>query len=292
MGSRLSILSNARKSDLRLDPYPHFVIENALDADLYASLDAALPPDDIVVDGRPVKDTWYDYPACRVVQDERIAALWREFFAYHVSAEFYRELIGLTGDAIRDLYPTLETKLGKALDALKVGMRPGGKGDPLAPGADVSMECQFYANFTRKPREVRGPHVDRPSELFAALLYLRRPNDDSTGSDLEVCRARSEKLYPGRDKVRISTLPAEIDHAEVSTVHTAKYAANTLVLFINSPRSIHAVTPRSPTQVTRRHINFCCDLNFDLFEMQLSPRLKLRKTLEQMPIAWRAARWV
>jgi hypothetical protein len=275
-----------------MEPYPHLVIRNALDPDVFAQLAATFPGDDLVVDGRPIKDTWYDYPASKVSRDERITRQWREFFAYHVSRDFFLELATVLGDAIRQTYPEIETRLGKSLREAKVGMRPGGKGDPLAPGADVSMECQFYANYTRAPREVRGPHVDRPSEMFAALLYFRQDGDDSTGGDLEVCMARSDSLYPDQNSVTISELPAEIASSSVTTVSTARYAANTLVLFLNSAKSIHAVSGRSPTPLTRRHINFCCDLNFDLFEMRLPPRLKLRKKLETMPVVWRLAKHV
>lgn len=289
---RLSILSNASESSLVLDPYPHFVIRNALDPEIFAALEAQFPADEVVVNKRPVKDTWYDYSACDVLRDERISPLWREFFNYHVSKEFFLDLTNLLGKAIRQTYPLLESRLGKSLEELNVGMRPGGKGDPLAPGADVSMECQFYANYTRAPRAVRGPHVDRPSELFAALLYFRQKGDGSTGGDLEICRATDDSLYPSQQSVRISELPAEISSSKVKTLSTATYAANTLVLFLNSPKSVHAVTARSPTPLTRRHINFCCDLTLDLFEMRLPPRLKLRQKLENTPVAWRLARFV
>ena len=289
---RLSILSNASISSVVLEPYPHLVIQNALDPEVFSALEAQFPADEVIVNHRPLKDTWYDYPACDVTRDDRISPLWREFFAHHVSRAFYLELAAVLGDAIRQTYPDLESRLGKSLEELKVGMRPGGKGDPLAPGADVSMECQFYANYTRAPRAVRGPHVDRPSELFAALLYFRQKGDDSTGGNLEICKASDSSLYPSPQSVRISELPAEVSPSKVNTISTATYAANTLVLFLNSPKSVHAVSPRSPTPLTRRHINFCCDLTLDLFEMRLPPRLKLRQALEQTPVAWRLARYI
>jgi hypothetical protein len=52
------------------------------------------------------------------------------------------------------------------------------------------------------------------------------------------------------------------------------------------------VAPRTPTPLTRRHINFCCDVPFDLFEMKLPPRLALKKTLDEMPVGWRLAKYV
>jgi hypothetical protein len=291
--NRLSILSNAKVEDLVLQPYPHLLIRNALDRGVFEKLQRELPPDELVVDGRtPVQDTWYDYPACRVMQDERVSPLWREFFAYHTSQEFFRELLAICGNVIRATHPRLEAKFGKRLEQLSVGMRPGGRGDPFAPGADVSMECQFYANYTRRQRAVRGPHVDRPTELFAALLYFRQPGDDSTGGDLQICESIDDDLYPSESAVRIAQLPAEVARDRVRTVRTARYEANTLVLFINSPKSIHSVSVRSPTPVTRRHINFCCDVRRELFEFRLPPRLRLKQRLEHTPVAWRLARWV
>jgi len=288
---RLSILSRAAKSALRTEPYPHLVIENALDEALYAELERAFPRDDIILDGRAPIDRWFDYPACKVIEDARIAPLWREFFAHHTSQAFFAELVALVGPSMLALRPDLEKRVGRRLPEFSVAMRPGGRGDPLAPGADVSMECQFYLNYTRAPRVVRGPHVDRPSELFAALLYFRREEDDCTGSDLEICTAASD-LYPHDHAVRIDRLPAEIDDEKVRTLKTVRYAANTLVLFLNSARSIHAVTPRSPTRVPRRHINFCCDVRFDLFDLKLPARLAAKRALEAAPMGWRLAKFL
>ena len=51
--NRLSILSNASKADLRLDPYPHLIIENALDPEVFAELAASFPDDDLEWTGGP-----------------------------------------------------------------------------------------------------------------------------------------------------------------------------------------------------------------------------------------------
>lgn len=133
-------------------------------------------------------------------------------------ASFPAEDIAQAGPALRQLHPDLEQRLGKPLEQAVVGRRPGGRDKLLAPGANVSMESPFYLNYSRQPRVVRGPHVDRPSELFAALLYFRHADDPSTGGCLEVCEAKSPGLYDGRRGVRISTLPAESDDELVNTV--------------------------------------------------------------------------
>ena len=56
--ARLSILSQACTGNWVLAPYPHLVIENALDAQLFAELEATFPADSLVVDACPVADTW------------------------------------------------------------------------------------------------------------------------------------------------------------------------------------------------------------------------------------------
>uniref|UniRef100_UPI003F6B9DE1 hypothetical protein n=1 Tax=Pseudomaricurvus sp. TaxID=2004510 RepID=UPI003F6B9DE1 len=175
----LSVLSKATKAQVKTTPYPHIIIENALDPELFETLQNSLPPAETIMDGKPQKDTWYDYPACKVTQNQSISELWRDFFSYHTSSDFFHELLSLFGEEIRRLYPDIEEQLNKPLEKANVGMRPGGRADRLAKDADISMECQFYVNYTMKEREIRGYHIDRPSELFAALLYFRQPEDNS-----------------------------------------------------------------------------------------------------------------
>lgn len=287
----LSVLSRAAKAQIKTSPYPHIIIENALDPELFDTLQSSLPPVETVMDGKAKKDTWYDYPACKVVKDNSISALWRDFFHYHTSSDFFGEILDLFGEQIHALYPDIERKLNKSLKDAIVGMRPGGRADRLAKGADVSMECQFYVNYTQHEREIRGYHIDRPSELFAALLYFRQPEDDSRGGDLLIGEAKNpDQQYPDAHSIRVDASPMEISPDKINHVDTGHYQANTLVLFINSPKSIHAVSRREATDIPRRHINFCCDLTFDLFQIRKPLRDVVRDKLEGTPIIWRLSR--
>lgn len=293
--SRLSILSNATRADVRLDPYPYLVVEQALDQPIYEQLARENPDPAIVMDGRPQQDTWYDYPACKVARDSRISPLWREFFAYHTSRDFFLDVLDLFGAELRELHPGLERRVGGALAQARTGVRQAGAEDNRENySVDLSMECQFYVNYTRAARAVRGPHVDRPTELYAGLLYFRLPEDTSSGSDLEVCRARMPKaLFPGRDRVRVTHLPMEIDDDAVEVVETARYAPNKLVLFLGSAKSIHAVSPRTPTPVARRHINFCADVfNAPLFELAMPLDKRVKRWISDKPVVWRLAKLI
>jgi hypothetical protein len=291
--SRLSILSNASAAHIIMDPYPHLVIENALDRDVFDQLACEYPEADIVLGNREKKDTWYDYPACLAIDNSAITPFWREFMQYHVSPEFYADVIELFGDAINACHPDLESALGKSLDKLNTAMRyPEREENARNRECDLSMECQFYINYTEHPRAVRGPHVDRPTELYAALLYFRQDDDTSTGSDLEVCEAKNPKeLYPKPNVIKADGLPMEVEIEKVNVVSTTRYKPNTLVFFINSARSLHAVSPRTATAVPRKHINFTADL-FNLPEPALflvkhNLRNCIKKWLEHQPVIWR-----
>jgi len=293
--SRLSILSNASTLDVKTEPYPHLIIKNALDSEVYTQLEKEYPDSAVVLNGRDKKDTWYDYPACLAMENAVITPLWKEFLGYHTSADFYADLVDLFGDIITDLYPSLEDRYEKTLPTFTTSVRqPGAAGNTLNHQTDVSLECQFYINYTEQPRVVRGPHVDRPTELYAALLYFRREDDDSQGSNLEVCQVYDESsVYSSDSRIKVDHLPMEIEQDKVEIVDAAKYEANTLVLFINSKKSIHAVSPRTGTPVPRRHINFTADLfgleQDALFEVVHKPSKRFKKWLAEKPIIWRLA---
>lgn len=296
--SRLSILSNASKLDVKTEPYPHLVIKNALDPEVYTQLEAEYPDPAVVLNGREKKDTWYDYPACLAKENEAITPKWKEFLEYHTSENFYHDLVELFGDVITDLYPDLETRYGKKLSDFTTSIRqPNAAANPENYATDVSLECQYYINYTEQARAVRGPHVDRPTELYAALLYFRREDDDSEGSNLEVCKARDEsEVYPSDHQIKVDHLPMEVEEDKIDVSDTAIYEANTLVLFINSKKSIHAVSPRTATPVPRRHINFTADLfgmkENGLFEVVHKPTKAFKKWLEEQPVIWRLAKFI
>ena len=293
--NRISILSNVKSTDLQTDPYPHLVIRNALDSEIFSELNSQFPDPEIVMDGRAKADTWYAYQTCNSVENAKISPKWKEFVEYHVTQEFFCDFLDIFGDQIDLYYPNLNRAFSNELRNYSVSMRqPGEDANPKNLTADVSLECQFYVNITEKPRSVRGPHVDRPTELFAALLYFRNPVDDSSGGDLEICRAVDEaNLYPRQDSIRADHLPMEITRDRTEITNVAKYDANSLVFFLNTYKSLHSISERSATPVPRRHINFTADL-FNLpapglFDVRLPARKRLKRWLSSQPGVWRLA---
>jgi hypothetical protein len=253
-----SILHKVTRADVVRTPFPHVVIDEALDAELYARLAAAFPSGEVVMDGRPLENnTAYRLGSARILEDPRIAQAWKEFVGLHTSQAFFAEVMAIFGDAIRELHPTLESRLGCTLDAARTSVRGS---DPFA---DVALDAQLCWGSPVTSLSSSAPcHVDRQVALFAGLLYCRLPGDDAEGGDLELYRfLGSERSY---DKRRW------VDASLVEPVKRIPYAANRLVFFIHAPHSLHGVTPRGQTPWPRLHVNFLAELQTEVFQLGMS----------------------
>lgn len=239
------------RAAIRMDPFPHLVIPDALPRALYEELERSYPPLAEVAGPGPLDNNrLYKLAAADVIASPHIAPLWREFFAYHTSAEFFHRIHAFWQDVLTELHPGIARALGKAPEDFAVVRRQPGKKDNAANfAADIVLDCQFGMNSpVTTPSSVRGPHLDNPAKLFAALLYFRHADDTSTGGELELYRVK-----PGRNPMARGSRvrPEAVEIAE----HVA-YAPNTLVMWINSPLAIHGVSPRSLTESPRRYVNF------------------------------------
>ena len=119
---------------------------------------------------------------------------------------------------------------------------------------DVHLDAQISINtpVLQTPNSVREAHLDAPDKLFIGLFYLRTDDDDSTGGDLEIARWRKEpRGMRGPMAYR----------KFVEVVETVPYARNTLILFVNSPNSLHGVTVRSRTKAPRLFMNLVGDVS-------------------------------
>jgi hypothetical protein len=241
----ISILDRIQAGDIGRDPFPHVVIENALPDSYFEKLAREFPGLEAIAGSGELENNTAYIKSASEIAAIGASAEWRAFFEHHCSPAFYRQAIALWGDDIRRFYPSLERRLRKPLDQFTVGQRTTQKSsDPAAKAHDVKMDCQFVVNSpVRSPRSVRGPHIDSQFKLFAALLYFRVPGDSSTGGELQ--------FYDGDAAVRQA--------AAARLIQTIPYRANTLVMWVNSTRSIHGVSPRSVTDVPRRYVNFLAE---------------------------------
>jgi hypothetical protein len=154
------------------------------------------------------------------------------------------EFLDLMGPDIIATYPDLEQRLGKALKDCPTGILHV----PAIKDALIELDCHICINTpTTAPKSWRRVHTDAPDELFAALLYFRRDDDRATGADLEI--------YQWKKNVPHLFIGPDIDEADSERVNTVSYRPNTAVIFINSEASLHAVSVRGVSPVSRRLVN-------------------------------------
>jgi hypothetical protein len=248
-----SVLHGLTADRIDSDPFPHVVVDGALDPALYRELEATLPPAETLLRGRAVENNMpYRYSAEHILADA--SPRWQEFTRLHTSPAFFSEVVALFGDTIRALHPTLEARTGKRLEEMKSSIRF------VEPFADVALDCQItYGSPVTRATRCHRVHVDRQVALYAGLLYFRGCHDDSSGGDLELYRFRgNERVY---DEGRY------VDDALVERVKTIPYAANRLAFFIHSPRSLHGVSVRSVTPYPRLHVNFIAEFREKVWEL-------------------------
>lgn len=283
----LSILSGAGDVRIEEQPFPHFVLRNALAGDSYRALAESYPELAAIAGSEPWQNNrLYKKAAHEVVEDPSFPPIWRDFFALHCSRLFFHQVLDVWESRIRLLYPGLEAGRARSLRELGCAMRsPGGETNPDNRD-DVQLDCQFAVNSpVLRSTSVRGPHVDRHYKLFAAILYFRDLRDDSRGGELQLFRYAGARDFPPDRPVAydcVDRLPPrnlqKIALRDVTPVKSICYEPNTLVMWLNTPWSIHGVSPRAETPWTRRYVNFLGEIyggsQDGLFRRRRGPALR------------------
>mgnify|MGYP001325352816 CR=1 FL=1 len=197
----------------------------------------------------------HDISSSSIQDYSSISNTWKDFIEFHSSKYFFGEVVEIFKD-----YLNLDYKLNQFLksDSLIVGRRQV----ESFKEADVLMDAQISINSpVVKQSSVRKIHVDSPNKIFSGLFYLRMPDDDSVGGDLQLCKWKSE--YSKKEKLKFYKEGVSEDY--VNVVEEISYQSNTLVLFPNSIDALHGVTERHMTKHTRTFVNLIAEIPFDLY---------------------------
>jgi len=255
------LLADVKQGDIVTEPYAHHTQNDVVPAPLYKELAAEFPTLATIVNER--SDIGSNDAARMTVKqvlgDRRISPLWREFFEYHTSADYWREVTRLFAVHFRREFPGLEDRVGRAYEDWRVVPRG------YAGEADVRLDCQFVMNTpVKRKSSVKTAHIDLCDKIFSALYYMRDPRDQSQGGDLDIYDWRREPRF-----IKHRAL-----NRDVEVVKTVPYRANSYLFFVNSPQAVHGVSPRDTTDVPRRYINFIAELPVKAFEPKQLGRLQ------------------
>jgi hypothetical protein len=253
-----NLLAGISPSDVVAGPFPHVVIHDPIPASESAALIEDWPSDATIQAGVPPKSNQrFSLPAAKALVGDKVSTLWRAFITEQTGPAFGRHLLRIFGDSIPLYLPDFANLLGGRLDQCRFGVRGFEKG-----GEDLLLDAQLAINTPgiRQTTSVRAAHIDLPEKLFVGLYYLRPPADTSSqGGDLILCRAKSGLPLRMYDR--------EVDAGSLEEFQRIRYGRSVLVLFLNGPRSVHAVSPRQPTPHTRRFLNLIGQAPRPLFDV-------------------------
>lgn len=242
----INVLQKATKASVRMLPFPHVILEEALPWNVYDELDASFPEQLLNSDfPNVVNDRGHTrrYLSSSVLEDRKVSNVWLDFFQYHVSDEFYKHVThNVFADAIKAYYPEQYEAI------LDTPSQPRKHVNQVNSSSPIVTDCQFVMNNPLPESATsRTPHLDNPVEIYAALLYLKQRDDTSTGGDLEVWE--SDEARPDLQGKREAVM------SKIRKVSACPYKPNSLVLFLNCRHGVHGVGPITNQTKVRRSIN-------------------------------------
>ncbi len=258
------VFQDGGPSEWFTEPYPLLVIRDALPAARYAALANSFPSRDqfreVLTDAvrdhpeRPEYARWrrrvdgsnqrLSLPYAIVADAPVVPAVWRAFLASCCTSVFAQTLLDAFAAEIRRIFPEV------AVDDLRVGRRY------TDVDADLMIDAILALNTpARRRTSVTKPHTDNPEKLISGMLYFAEPGD-TAGGDLIIHR-RIRAARP-----RDTKWPSR---RAIEEARRVRYQPNTAVFLLNTPWSVHDVSPRAPSPLPRRFVNFVLELPRPLF---------------------------
>lgn len=227
-------------------PFPYICIEDALPLEIYNELEASFP-EDLICNTPPLDNgITYRYKSNPALLDKRTPEIWREFFIFHTSPEYFKSCIQIFEPYLEINYPQLLDISTKA----KVSIRN------IDNSGHFVTDCQFVVHEPVNENSTsRTPHLDNPMEIYAGLLYMRNPLDKSQGGNFTLHETNKEIEIVNKK------LGREVPKVNHNPVLEIPYKKNTFCMFLNVKNSVHSVTPRLHAEFRRRSINIIGEYN-------------------------------
>lgn len=259
--NKLNPFRNVQPTDVITEPFPHIIVEDALDEDVVSELIGELPtPEEMAhalgVDV-PENNKRLAYRPAYQKKMRLLSGTLLDALCAQASKDFLLEFSRVFGGQLRQQYPDREELFPENIGAASSGVRY------IDSGKDILIDNHLVVDtpVVEQPSAVRLPHVDHPRKFYTGLLYLRHPNDDSMGGDLELYRAKALPLQ-FRSKY-------ELTKDQLELVKTVPYKRNLFIMILNTPESIHGVSVRHPTAWPRYSLHPTGECAREMFPVDL-----------------------
>jgi hypothetical protein len=218
------VVDRLRSSEVALDPYPHYYLENVFPDEYYQSILRHLPDSNVYQNLYAVTDLKLDHFRHRDQRDlndgwtamlpEEIRGFWTHFNEWFLGPELAQTVLHTFAESMRERFGVEQS------------------------WPEVSIEAQLIRH---RAGYFLGPHSDLYTKLVVLLLYLAP--DESAGH-------LGTSLY--RPKTPGFTCPNSTHYSfeDFIRVKTAPYKPNSLLAFMRSDISFHGVEPLSEQDVS------------------------------------------
>jgi len=251
-----TVFERLDRHHIQSDPFPHAVIDDALPPEQYRRLAETRPAGQHLGPNRRSA-----LPGWMLASMEFVAPEWQRFATRHMEPSI--------PSALADVFALSWTRPlppSHALNEMKTAwlgadISPPGPARAHADAqADLFLDCRLET-IGASPSAAgshRRQHLDRANRLFSALFYLREPDDDTEGGGLALYRWKKGVIPNAFDA-------EELPSSAVETAKIVPYAANTLVVFPNSPNALHGAEQRAATRFQRHYVFVTAERPTDLW---------------------------
>jgi len=256
----MSLLRHVMPEKVVEAPFPHLVIEDALDPQVCRELLRTFPPLERFRAAGPLgSNVKRHILAPQALADPQLPNVWRQLLEAHLQPEFLRDVVRIFGPSIRRFYPDFDQRFGR-LETLRVGRR--GQGDFRNFDLRLDTPITIHSPVVGSPSLERGPHLKLRHKLFFGHLLLRDESDRTPGGDYELY-----SIVPG---VVPEFGPRQvIDAAHVRRERLIPYRAGTLFFGINTPWAIQNSSLRWPGAHPLQYLVIHGDVREPLFDIPL-----------------------
>jgi hypothetical protein len=258
----MSLLSRITPDRVIAEPFPHVVVEHAIEPELCRRLIREFPPAESFTRGKSYRSNHKIYRrGVEALRDRSLSEAWREIVAEHLEPSLWHDLVRVFRPHLLREYPDFERRFGR-MDGFRVGS--WGLHDFSSRDLLLDSKLLLHTPVVGESAVERDPHFKRFSSLFFGYLYLRPDADDSAGGDHAFY-----SLKPGGELVLDKR--QTLDPSLVNLEKLIPYRQNTFLCFMNTPRSIQNNTPRSAARFPLMGHHFTAYLPDALFTHPTKP---------------------
>lgn len=275
----MNTLSRLNPSDVVAEPFPHVLIENVLPPVLCEQLTAEFPRLEQFTFGQTTKDSEKLLRRHRdLLADNQLSPCWKQFITAHLAADVFSHYQRLFHDHLTKEYPHLDWR-----------MTVGHRNVDTPATHDILLDCQLGVHVPAAGpiTEERAIHIKQAWKLFEGQLFFRSPEDHSTGGEINIY-----EFLPGARPV-FGQRNQLVDPSIVRLVKKVPYRANTLLLFMNTSRSLVRISPLHNAKVPFQFMGFLAQYREHLFQLPLADGIPqsqvpqhVKDTAKERPRRW------